>query len=291
MAYNQGRFLIVNLSFFCDNPLMILHHPFEVSSRLLPCINVGGACVQLEYSKIPGKDGRTRYKWTIDLPGGKSYSNCDLQSGRNGGNLIEGFSSLFSFLSAAAESWKYSGSKGENSDLFPAPVIEWAAQNSDEIEMIAFEIEANENKTKLIEKQGEFPIVILSSFCYTSFNKLNNNTTQYNKESIMKLIVTLQEAQQMIAASLNCQGIYGENVEIINVTPSTTALPVSGEIVTNDGRPGSESAKHALVFLMNEAKQFCSDGVYNKILMIKAVRTLSGTGLKEAKDLVESVFG
>ena len=131
---------------------MILHCSFEISSRLLPCINVGGACVQLEYSKVPGKDGRTRYKWIIDLPDRKSYSNCDLQSGCQGGNLSEGFSSLFSFLRAAAESWKYNGSKGENSNLFPAPVVEWAAQNSDEIGMIAFEIEGVKDRTKLIEE-------------------------------------------------------------------------------------------------------------------------------------------
>jgi hypothetical protein len=50
---------------------------------------------------------------------------------------------LLSFLSAAAESYRYKGMEGENADLFPAEVTAWAAQYSDELSMLAFELEEN----------------------------------------------------------------------------------------------------------------------------------------------------
>lgn len=121
---------------------MTLQPPFKISSRLLPCLEVGGATIQLE---ICGEthDGRTRYRWTIDLPDGSEHNGTDLKSGCGGGDLQFGFESLLSFLGAAAESWRYQGAKGENSDLFPQPVVEWATQNSDELSMLAYEIEEN----------------------------------------------------------------------------------------------------------------------------------------------------
>lgn len=119
---------------------MTLNPPFKISSRLLPALEVGGATIQLE---ICGgtHDGSTRYRWTIDLPDGSEHSGTDLKSGCGGGDLQSGFESLLNFLGAAAESWRYRGTEGENSDLFPQPVVEWAAQNSDELSMLACEIE------------------------------------------------------------------------------------------------------------------------------------------------------
>ena len=124
---------------------MTLNSPFSISSCLLPALEIGGAVIQLEYASRAGRDGRVRYRWTIDLPDGSSHSGDDLQSGCGGGSLQEGFESLLSFLSAAAESWRYAGSNGENSDLFPRPVVKWAAQNSDEIGMLECEIEESES--------------------------------------------------------------------------------------------------------------------------------------------------
>lgn len=119
---------------------MKLQHPFSISSRLLPCLIIGGASVQLEFSRRAGSDGRTRYRYTIDLPDGQSFGGDDFQSGCGGGGLQNGFGSLLSFLDACAESWRYAGKDGENSDLFPQAIAEWAAQNSDEIGMCRYEI-------------------------------------------------------------------------------------------------------------------------------------------------------
>lgn len=120
---------------------MRLSSPFFISSRLLPALRIAGATIQLDYSRRPGRDGRTRYEWTIDLPNGKSFTANDLQSGCGGGSLTEGFISFLSFLSACAESYARRGIDGENADLFPVQVAEWAATYSDEIAMAQIELE------------------------------------------------------------------------------------------------------------------------------------------------------
>ena len=122
---------------------MTLKQPFFISSRLLAALQVGPACVQLEYAYRAGREGRTRYKWTIDL-NGKCYSGDDLQSGCQGGNLLGGFISLVSFLSGFAESVSYAqrtGKDGDNIDLFPKGLREWAHQHSDELSMLECELE------------------------------------------------------------------------------------------------------------------------------------------------------
>ena len=122
---------------------MILKQPFIISSRLLPVIIIGGAEIQLEYAKQEGREGRTRYRWTIDLPDGTTHTGNDLQSGCQGGNLQEGFQSLLSFLTAAGESYRYKAMDGENSSLFPEPVTMWASLNISELEMASLELEEN----------------------------------------------------------------------------------------------------------------------------------------------------
>lgn len=136
---------------------MILHSPFSISPRLLPCLAIGGAFIQLEYSTRPGMEGRTRYNWVVDLPGGESYSDDDLQSGAQGGTLQEGFGSLLAFLTASAESRNHRERKGEteidpdgNEGLFPPAVVDFACQYSDELSMLQYEIE--ESETDLIEE-------------------------------------------------------------------------------------------------------------------------------------------
>lgn len=131
---------------------MNLHPPFQITPRLLPGLQVGKGWIQLEYCK--SKDSsRQGYRWTIDLPDGSEHSGDDLASGCGGGSLQSGFASLLSFLGACAESYSYrqrTGRQGENEDLFPPAAAEWAAQNSDEIDMLALEIE--ESKGTLIEE-------------------------------------------------------------------------------------------------------------------------------------------
>lgn len=125
---------------------MKLSPPFLISSRLLPAVRIGDATVQLEFSSRPGREGRARYRWTIDFDNGETFSDDDLQSGCGGGTIAEGFSSLLSFLSACGESHRYreaTGRGGDNADLFPAPVAQWAAENEDDLALLSCELDEN----------------------------------------------------------------------------------------------------------------------------------------------------
>lgn len=125
---------------------MKLHAPFSISSRLLPALKVGDGVIQLERA---GNSGG----WRIDIPAGE-FSEADLKSGAGGEALQQMFATLLDFLSAAAESYGYglrTGCPGENVDLFPEPVVEWAYQHSDEIQMLRCEIEESGGSPLLIE--------------------------------------------------------------------------------------------------------------------------------------------
>ena len=129
---------------------MRIAQPCVITSRLLPGIQIGDGSISIEYADLLHNaaidGGRQRYRWYLDIPAGE-FSGDDLKSGVGGGSLQSGLESLLSFLSAAGESWAYDirqggdGAGGENSDLFPPAVAEWAAQNSDELSMAAMEIE------------------------------------------------------------------------------------------------------------------------------------------------------
>lgn len=134
-----------------------LQHPFEISSRLQPSVRVGGATINLEYSKRPGRDGRTRYSYTIDLPDGSEHSGDDLQSGRCGGDLQGGFKSLLSYLGACGEGYSYqeqTGRAGENADLFPEAVAKRADEHADELTMLACEIEESVDAGHQLIEEG-----------------------------------------------------------------------------------------------------------------------------------------
>jgi hypothetical protein len=107
-----------------------------ITPRLTAGVEVGDAWVSIEYSDRAGDEGRDRYQWYVDFKGGREFSGDDLQSGCVGGSLQSGLESLLSFLGAFAESWRHSREDGENSNLFPAEMAEWAMQNSDEIAML-----------------------------------------------------------------------------------------------------------------------------------------------------------
>ena len=120
---------------------MQLTSPIIITPRLLPGVRVGEGFVSIEYGGVQA--GRQVYKYYIDV-GPDSYSNNDLSSGVGGGTLQDGLSSLMSFLSACAESYNYeqrTGRTGENTELFPAWVAEWASANSDELSMLGLELE------------------------------------------------------------------------------------------------------------------------------------------------------
>lgn len=120
---------------------MTLHSPFLISPRLMPALQIGGAWVQIEPTGRTGDYGKGVWRITLDLPDGTFYLSEDLQGH---GGLQEMFETCLSFLGAAAEAWQY-GPDSDNYDMFPPAIMEWAAQESDEIGMLQCEIEETKN--------------------------------------------------------------------------------------------------------------------------------------------------
>ena len=123
---------------------MKLSSPFLISARLLPAIKIGESFVSLKHRGTTS-EGRDVYIYYIDTPEFE-YEGDDLKTGCQGGQYQEAMKSLLSFLSAAAESYSYQmqtreWGEGENADLFPPNVMEWAYQYSDEIQMLSLELE------------------------------------------------------------------------------------------------------------------------------------------------------
>lgn len=121
---------------------MKLSAPFLISARLAPALHIGSAFISYDAGQF-----------VIDLPDGSEHTVTDLHTPRctvRGVNdapcsmLQCQFAALLSFLSACAESRAYAahtGREGENADLFPDNVGQWAEENSDEISCLACEIE------------------------------------------------------------------------------------------------------------------------------------------------------
>ena len=123
-----------------------LSPPFAISSRLLPAVQVQGAWISCGISGRTTRDGRDVYEAWIDLPNGTEQEVTDLRSGCQGGTVREGMGALLSFLGAAAESYNYrqhTGRTGENEDLFPLAIVEWAGEHEEDLSMLALEIEEN----------------------------------------------------------------------------------------------------------------------------------------------------
>jgi len=89
----------------------------------------------------------------------------------------------------------------------------------------------------------------------------------------MKITLPYPEAQSAIADRLAISGLYAENVSIEPLSDFRDIGPVM--------------TAEQLKIIMTESKA----GGQNKIALIKAVRTLTGQGLRESKDLVVGVFG
>jgi len=131
--------------------LLKLKSPVIITPRLMPGLQIHGSFISINRDPVPTDDGRDRYQYYLDIDG-QEYRANDLSSGVGGGTLQEGLQSLLSFLSAAADAYAYqmrSGRNSENSDLFPEWVNEWTYENSDDISMLAVELE----ETKLIEEE------------------------------------------------------------------------------------------------------------------------------------------
>jgi hypothetical protein len=122
---------------------MKLSSPFFISARLAPAVRIADAVLSFD-----------RGQFVLDLPDGSEHRITDFHfpAGRVHGatdesELQDAFGAILSFLSACAESRAYARrrgrdeSEGENSDLFPANVGEWAESVSDELGMLACELE------------------------------------------------------------------------------------------------------------------------------------------------------
>ena len=127
---------------------MILHAPLIITPRLMAGVQIGTPPAWVSVGPGPrNSEGRTVYGVFIDLPDGTEHEVTDLRSGCGGGGIADGLASLLSFLGAAVESYAYrqrTGRDGENEHLFPPAVVQWAAENADEIGMLACDIEESE---------------------------------------------------------------------------------------------------------------------------------------------------
>ena len=112
---------------------MTLSAPFLISARLLPAVSIGKGQWQITVSL-------SNSGFILDGPFGE-HEVTDLTL-RGNPSIESAFETLLSFMSAAAESFRYRGMDGENADLFPAPVTEAIAQVSSELEYVHFEIQS-----------------------------------------------------------------------------------------------------------------------------------------------------
>ena len=107
---------------------MILRAPFMISSRLLPAVSIGQGPEQITVSLSPSG-------FILDGPFGE-HKVTGLRLSPLCKSVESAFETLLSFMTAAAESFRYRGMDGENADLFPAEVTEALFQVSTELECV-----------------------------------------------------------------------------------------------------------------------------------------------------------
>jgi hypothetical protein len=127
---------------------VILRAPFMISSRLLPAVTVGQGTEQITVSLSPSG-------FILDGPFGE-HKVTGLRLSPLCKSVESAFETLLSFMTAAAESFRYRGMDGENSDLFPAEVTEALFQVSTELECVWADIwTAIESGEELVTEEEE----------------------------------------------------------------------------------------------------------------------------------------
>ena len=127
---------------------MILRAPFMISSRLLPAVEVGQGPEQITVSLSPSG-------FILDGPFGE-HKVTGLRLSPLCKSVESAFETLLSFMTAAAESFRYRGMDGENADLFPAEVTEALFQVSTELECVWADIwTAIESGEELVTEEEE----------------------------------------------------------------------------------------------------------------------------------------
>ncbi|MGE3483456.1 MAG: hypothetical protein AB7L09_01865 [Nitrospira sp.] len=109
-------------------------------------IRICDATVTVEDTAQNNREGRPVFEWTLKLDSGREWSESDLCGPVCGPEPSEEemLGTFLSFLGAAIESRLFrerTGREGDNEDLFPADLLDWAAQHSDEISIVAIEME------------------------------------------------------------------------------------------------------------------------------------------------------
>jgi hypothetical protein len=122
---------------------LTLHHPLQISSRLLPAVHVGDAWISIEPGGV-AVGGRLEWNWHIDIGAGAvSWSGGELSTGPQHTDNEEGYrqamGALLAFLMDAAEQYRHDSDYDDPS--FSTAVVHWAYQNDDELGMMLVEIE------------------------------------------------------------------------------------------------------------------------------------------------------
>jgi hypothetical protein len=127
---------------------LILRAPFMISSRLLPAVSIGQGPEQITVSLSPSG-------FILDGPFGE-HKVTGLRLSPLCKSVESAFETLLSFMTAAAESFRYRGMDGENADLFPAEVTEALFQVSTELECVWADIwTAIESGEELVTEEEE----------------------------------------------------------------------------------------------------------------------------------------
>lgn len=117
---------------------MILESPFFISSRLLPALQIGDAVLSLDTEYGCTRDDRDIATFYLDRPGLPEYVDRSMKSGCQGfGSTVEVFETYIGFLRACVESRQYGDGQGENADLFPDDIGEWAEDNASDLEYLS----------------------------------------------------------------------------------------------------------------------------------------------------------
>jgi hypothetical protein len=125
--------------------------PFKISARLLPALKIGKSWLSFDNDGKPQTAVFNYFFW-LDTPDGEHKLggfSSPLSGHYRGADpfLKECFKAALSFLSAAAEARQHftrTGRKSDNHDLFNDAVCEWAVEHSDELALLALELESEE---------------------------------------------------------------------------------------------------------------------------------------------------
>ena len=125
--------------------IMKISPPLCITSRLCAGFTLDdGSSVSIEYSDLPGNNGRQRYHYFIDTADGFTAEGEDLESGVGNGNLQSGLENLIVFIITAGED-----RDPEDRIFGEFPWMhEWSKSHGDELSCFSCEIE----EQRLIEE-------------------------------------------------------------------------------------------------------------------------------------------